>query len=273
MTGTSTVWPANTTVSDPSKAGALVISPEALAMPETPSGSSPAVRASCTPSVCTSVSEAWASTSSGLLLSAASGFSSPEQAARLGTAKRAAVAAATNRERAGMTSAFHRAGHGVGRSVRASGDLAGDLERHRRGDRGDRLRRGYAGAVPPAGRLGQVDGGAAGCGGTGRSRSGPGVDQGVLALEEPVAAHAARGAALAGVLGERGDLDRPGLGALQRGRGAGRGHDDGVGGLEGAEERDLLAGAELDARHAAARAPLGSHAGRREVEELGVGRD
>ena len=75
--------------------------------------------------------------------------------------------------------------------------------------------------------LGQVDRGAAGRRGPGRRGAGPGEDQGVLALEEAVAADAAGGAALGGVLAERRDLDRARLGAGQGGRRAGRGDDDG----------------------------------------------
>src|SRR6185295_9435068 len=94
-----------------------------------------------------------------------------------------------------MTSAFHTGGGPQG-----CGDRPG------RGR--DRLAAGDAGSVAPARRLGQVDGGAAGGRGPGGDGAGPGEDQGVLTLEEAVAAHAAGGAALGRVLRERGDLHR-----------------------------------------------------------------
>ena len=87
-----------------------------------------------------------------------------------------------------MASAFH------------TGAVAGDARRTGPAQAGDRLAAGHAGAVAPAGGLGQVDRRAAGGGGAGRRGAGPGEDQGVLALEEAVAAHAAGGAALGGVL-------------------------------------------------------------------------
>ena len=49
-----------------------------------------------------------------------------------------------------------------------------------------------------------------------RCWTGPAQDELVLALEEPVAAHAAGGTTLGRVLGIRRDLERPGLGARQR---------------------------------------------------------
>ena len=84
---------------------------------------------------------------------------------------------------------------------------------------GDRLAPGRPGAVAPAGRprAGRPGRRCAAAARAGRG-AGPGEDQGVLALEEAVAAHAAGGAALGGVLAERRHLDRARLGAGQRGR-------------------------------------------------------
>ena len=56
------------------------------------------------------------------------------------------------------------------------------------------------GAVPAAVRVGQVDRDARVGRGPGRRRPRPGQDQAVLALEEPLAAHAAGGPALGRVL-------------------------------------------------------------------------
>ena len=83
--------------------------------------------------------------------------------------------------------------------------------------------------------LGQVDRRAAGGRGAGGRGAGPGEDQGVLALEEPVAADPAGGAALAGVLRERRHLDRARLGAGQRRRRAAGGDHDGRRRVERAE--------------------------------------
>ncbi len=115
-------------------------------------------------------------------------------------------------------------------------------------------------AVPPAGRRRQLDRDAVGGRGAGGSAAGPGQDQGVLALEEPVAAHAAGGATLGGVLRIRRDLERAGLGAGQgAGRPAGR-HDDRVlRRVDDPEPDRPLAGGELDPGHPAGRATLRAH--------------
>ena len=89
-----------------------------------------------------------------------------------------------------------------------------------------------------------------------------------------MAAHPAGGAALGGVLAERGDLDRSRLGA--RAAPSTSPHavtTTDVVAVDGAEPGDLLARGELDAGHAAAAAALRADAGGAEVEQLGVGGD
>src|SRR5215218_5299780 len=81
-----------------------------------------------------------------------------------------------------------------------------------RGDRRDRLRHRYAGAVPARVGHGQVDRCATGSAGADRRGSGECEQQAVLTLEEPVTAHSLSAAALAGILAERRDLDRAHLG-------------------------------------------------------------
>ena len=68
-------------------------------------------------------------------------------------------------------------------------------------------------AVPLAGGGRQLDRDAVGRGRPGGGPPGPGEHEGVLALEEPVTAHAAGGASLGGVLRIRRHLERTGLGA------------------------------------------------------------
>src|SRR6478735_9419127 len=228
MTGTSTVWPPNTTVIEPSKAGAWVIVPVASVMPETPSGSVGVDRVRSTPLVSVRVVAASASTSSGVGPSSPPPPplppSSPEQADRTGRARTRAATVVVSRPdvraRASMSSAFHRGGCVTG--VRARRRAGRDLGRDRGGHRRDGLRSRHARAVAPAVGLGQADGRTARRGRAGRTGAGPGGDEGVLALEEAVAADAAGGAPLAGVLGERRHLDRAGLGAGQGRGGAGR---------------------------------------------------
>ena len=89
-----------------------------------------------------------------------------------------------------------------------------------------------------------------------------------------VRAHTRRPASLAGVLGEGGDLDRPGVGAGERVGRAAHGDDDPVAGrVERSEEADPLTGRDPDAGHPAGAAALRPHGGGVEVEQLGVGGD
>ena len=141
----------------------------------------------------------------------------------------------------------------------------------------DRLAAGHArsrpgGRWPPGSSIGRT----AGRCGPGRGGAGPGEHQGVLALEEPVAAHAAGGAALGGVLRERRHLDRAGLGAGQRRGRAGRRDHDRALGASGRSRRTTTTRspeATPDAGDAAAGAALRPHRVGAEVQQLGVGGD
>jgi hypothetical protein len=122
-------------------------------------------------------------------------------------------AGATRRSDMGVT--LSQAGHSPGHGLVTSAVRAGSArDRHKP----------RSAATPAyrcrhdAGRLGEVDGRAARRGRPGGCRARPAEDQCVLALEEPVAAHATGRPALAGVLGEARHLDRARLGARERGR-------------------------------------------------------
>ena len=110
------------------------------------------------------------------------------------------------------------------------------------------------------------------------ARAGAGPDprdeQRVLALEEPLRAHATGGAALARVLRERRDLHR-GAGRAREGARAARGRDDDrlARGVDRAEPQHPRAVVEADAGHAARRSALRAHRGRGEVQQLRVGGD
>src|SRR4051794_30442610 len=163
-----------TAVRVPSNAGASVTVPDAPCTPWTPSGRSSVVSARVTPEVPSSFCWAVSSTVCG----------SPRSEADLEHAvvpKVRATATTTQDQRCtDMEITLSQAGSQLSRHGTRTGD--------------DRLGARGAAAVAAADRLGQVDRGPAGgrraCG----RRPRPGEDEGVLALEEPVAADATGGA-------------------------------------------------------------------------------
>ena len=203
-------------------------------MPATPSGRSSVVSVSSTPAWCRRACRRLGQHVLGRRPASAAGASSPEQAATAAHGSRPAEAArrdgrraeARPRRRSSMRSACHSVGRG---RLGASSPARRRPERPRTPDR-RRPRSAGCRARPEPSRRPVASGRSTGAPLAAAARAGagagPGEDQGVLALEEAVAAHAAGGAALGGVLGERGDLDRARLGAGQRGRGAGDGDDD-----------------------------------------------
>src|SRR6478672_9825259 len=178
-------------VSVPSKAGASVTVPSAPCTPWTPSGRSSVVRARVTPEVSSSVFCAVSITVWG----------SPRSEADLehAVAPSATAPATTSHDQRRIDMEVSLS------QLRGHGPRAGD----------DRLGARRTASVAAADRLRQVDRRAARGGSARRRRPRPGEDQGVLALEEPVAADAAGGTALAGVLLERRHLDRARLGTGQ----------------------------------------------------------
>ena len=132
---------------------------------------------------------------------------------------------------------------------------------------------------PEPSRRGSIGGSGAGApwGVAARAGAGPtqATSEGVLALEEALSADAAGGATLAGVLRERRHLDGGAGGARQSAAGAGGGDHDATRGRRRRRRRTPPAGRRprrTPAMPPAGR-PCGRTDGRREVQQLRVGRD
>src|SRR4051794_13651132 len=197
MTSASAGSPLTLSLKVPSNADGWTPVPSAEVMPVTPPGRSLVLSSTLTPLVSSSVFLAAASAFAAAALSPLSPLSSPPQADRPARARPSTSGAAASRARPAKDSVTGSALHTprsrrVGRGAPQPGSA-----RARHG--GDRLAPGHPGPVALAGRLGQVDRATAGRRSASRGIACPGRHEGVLALEEAVAAHASGGPALAGV--------------------------------------------------------------------------
>ena len=110
--------------------------------------------------------------------------------------------------------------------------------------------------------------------GPGRPDADPGEDELVLAAQEALSPHPVGGPALGGIAVQRSHLDRARSSARQCPFGVGDRDDDGLGqkiGRNGGARDDARPFMQADACHTAGTAPLGTHSGRLEAQQPGVG--